>query len=128
MEQVFFEGEFFEARVLLEKLIKSAQKRIVIIDGYIDAATFEILDVRNQGVSADIYSGKDLTNLRNTHNASSSAGLIETHLWSKPSHDRWIIIDDSLYHCGHSLKDMGRKLSAIMLMGTAPETILDQIR
>jgi hypothetical protein len=114
--------------VLLEKLIKSAQKRIVIIDGYIDAVTFEILDVRNQGVSADIYSGKDLTNLRNTHNASSGAGLIETHLWSKPSHDRWIIIDDSLYHCGHSLKDMGKKLSAIMLMGTAPETILDQIR
>ena len=93
VEQVFFEGEFFEARVLLEKLIKSAQKRVVIIDGYIDAATFEMLDVRNQGVSADIYSGKDLTNLRNTHNASSSAGLIETHLWSKPSHDRWLIID-----------------------------------
>ena len=127
VEQVFFEGEFFEARVLLEKLIKSAQKRVVIIDGYIDAATFEMLDVRNQGVSADIYSGKDLANLRNTHNASLSAGLIETHLWSKPSHDRWLIIDDFLYHCGHSLKDMGRKLSAITLMGTSPETILGQI-
>ena len=62
------------------------------------------------------------------HNASLSAGLIETHLWSKPSHDRWLIIDDSLYHCGHSLKDMGRKLSAITLMGTSPETILGQIR
>ena len=128
VEQVFFEGEFFEARVLLEKLVKGAQKRIIIVDGYVDAATFEILDVRNQGVSADIYSGKNLTGLRNAHNASSGTRLIETHLWSKPSHDRWLIIDDYLYHCGHSLKDMGRKLSAITLMGTSPETILSQIR
>ena len=46
----------------------------------------------------------------------------------KPSHDRWLIIDDSLYHCGHSLKDMGRKLSAITLMGTSPEAILSQVK
>ena len=39
-----------------------------------------------------------------------------------------LIIDDFLYHCGHSLKDMGRKLSAITLMGTSPETILGEIR
>ena len=77
---------------------------------------------------ADIYSGKDMTSLRDAHNVSFGVGLIETHLWSKPSHDRWLIIDDSLYHCGHSLKDMGRKLSAITLMGTPPETILGQIK
>ena len=59
VEQVFFDGEFFEARALLEKLIISARKRVVVIDAYIDAATFEMLDVRNQGVVADIYSGKD---------------------------------------------------------------------
>lgn len=126
VEQVFFEGEFFEARVLLEKLIKSAQRRVVVIDAYIDAATFEMLDVREIGVAADIYSGKDLSTLRDTHNAT-NVDPIFTHLWSKPSHDRWLIIDDSLYHCGHSLKDMGRKLSAITLMGTSPETILGQI-
>jgi len=128
VEQVFFDGEFFEARVLLEKLIKSAQQRVVVIDAYIDAASFEMLDVRNKGVKADIYSGKDLTAIKEAHNASASVEPIETHLWSKPSHDRWLIIDDYLYHCGHSLKDMGRKLSAITLMGTSPETILDQIQ
>lgn len=126
IEQVFFEGEFFEARVLLEKLIKGAQQRVVVIDAYIDAATFEMLDVREKGVVADIYSGKDLSTLRDTHNVA-NVDPIFTHLWSKPSHDRWLIIDDSLYHCGHSLKDMGRKLSAITLMGTSPETILGQI-
>ena len=128
VEQVFFDGEFFEARVLLEKLIKSAQQRVVVIDAYIDAASFEMLDVRNKGVKADIYSGKDLTAIKEAHNASASVEPIETHLWSKPSHDRWLIIDDYLYHCGHSLKDMGRKLSAITLMGTSPETILGHVK
>ena len=127
VEQVFFDGEFFEARVLLERLIKSARHRVVVIDAYVDAATFEMLDVRNKGVSADIYSGRDLSAIRDAHNDSSKVEAIATHLWSKPSHDRWLIIDDSLYHCGHSLKDMGRKLSAITLMGTSPETILGQV-
>ena len=46
VEQVFFGGEFFAARVLLEQLIKTAQQRVIIIDAYVDAAIFEILDVR----------------------------------------------------------------------------------
>lgn len=53
---------------------------------------------------------------------------VNTHKWSTPSHDRWLIIDDYLYHCGHSLKDMGKKLSAITLMGTSPEMILKEVK
>lgn len=127
IEQVFFNGQFFEARVLLEKLVKSAQKRVVIVDNYIDAATFDILDVRQQGVSADIYSGSLHTTLRNAHNSAAGANPINEHIWTNPSHDRWLIIDDNLFHCGHSIKDMGKKLTAIMLMGTPPETILNAI-
>lgn len=127
IEQVFFNGQFFEARVLLEKLIKSAQKRVVIIDAYIDAATFDILDVRQQGVSADIYSGTLHATLCNTHNSAAGTNPINEHIWTNPSHDRWLIIDDNLFHCGHSIKDMGKKLTAIMLMGTPPETILNAV-
>lgn len=128
VEQVFFDGQFFEARSLLEKLVKTAQKRVVIIDSYIDTATFEILDVRQKGVSADIYSSNEHTTLRNTHNAAAGVEPVNTHQWSKPSHDRWLIIDDNLFHCGHSIKDMGKKLSAIMLMGTSPETVLNAVK
>ena len=128
VEQVFFDGQFFEARVLLERLIKSATQRVVIIDAYVDAATFEMLDVRGSGVSADIYSGKDLTALRNIHNSATGVEPIDTHIWTAPSHDRWLIVDNNLYHCGHSLKDIGRKLSAITLMGTLPETVLGAVR
>lgn len=128
VEQVFFEGEFFAARALLEKLIKTAQKRVIIIDAYVDAATFEMLDVRSEGVTADIYSDSENTSLREMHNASKGVQSVNTHKWSKPSHDRWLIIDENLYHCGHSLKDMGKKLSAITKMGTSPDTILKGIQ
>ena len=128
IEQVFFDGEFFEARVLLERIIKTATKRVIIIDGYVDAATFEMLDVRTNGVTADIYSDSEYKSLRDSHNASKGKQPIDTHKWSKSSHDRWLIIDDSLYHCGHSLKDMGKKLSAIMRMDLNPEVVLNEVR
>ncbi|MBP5724755.1 MAG: virulence RhuM family protein [Bacteroidales bacterium] len=124
VEQVFFKGQFFEARVLLERLIKSAQYRVIVIDKYVDAETFEMLDVRQKGVSADIYSGGLYANLRDAHNATNGAESINTHKWRTASHDRWLIIDDHVYHCGHSLKDMGKKLSAITCMGIPPETII----
>lgn len=128
MEQVFFNGEFFEARVLLEKIIKIARKRVIIIDAYVDAATFDMLDVRQNGVAATIYSGKDLSCLREMHNASSGTLPVDTFVWKSPSHDRWLIVDDQVYHCGHSLKDMGQKLSAVSLLGINAEDILKQVR
>ncbi len=127
MEQVFFGGQFFEARVLLERIIKTAKRRVVIIDGYVDAATFEMMDVRAKGVQATIYSGKDLTGLRDLHNGKTGTEPIETAVWSRPSHDRWLIVDESVYHCGHSLKDMGQKLSAVSLLGIDPNDILKQV-
>ena len=128
VEQVFFGGEFFAARVLLEKLIKTAKKRVIIIDEYIDAATFEMLDVRAKGVTADIYSSGLNVTLRDTHNATAGVEPIQTHKWTNASHDRWLIIDDQLYHCGYSLKDMGKKLCAVSLMGTSPDVVLAQVR
>lgn len=127
-EQVFYNGQFVEARVLLEKIIKTARKRVVVIDAYVDAATFEMLEVRAKGVKAFIYSGKDLSNLQNLHNAKAGVEPIETVVWSKPSHDRWLIVDDNVYHCGHSLKDMGQKLSAMSLLGIAADDVLKQVR
>lgn len=128
VEQVFFGGEFFAARLLLEKLVKTARNRVIIIDAYVDAAIFEILDVRAKNVEATIYCGKDLKSLRDAHNATAGVEPIDTFVWNNPSHDRWLIIDNQLYHCGHSLKDMGKKLSAISLMGIPAQTIIDQVK
>ena len=127
-EAIFFEGKFFEARLLLEQIIKTATKRVIIIDGYIDAETFDMLDVRAKGVTADIYSDGEHKNLRDMHNAGKGKQPVNTHKWSKSSHDRWVIIDDTLYHCGHSVKDLGKRLSAIMRMDWDPETVLKEVR
>lgn len=127
-EAIFYEGQFFEARVLLEQIIKTATKRVIIIDGYVDAATFEMLDVRAKGVTADIYSDSEYKTLRDSHNASKGKQPVNTHKWSKSSHDRWVIIDDTLYHCGHSVKDLGKKLSAIMKMDWNPEVVLKEVK
>lgn len=127
-EAIFYEGQFFEARVLLEQIIKTATKRVIIIDGYIDAATFEMLDVRAKDVTADIYSDSEYKTLRDSHNASKGKQPVNTHKWSKSSHDRWVIIDDTLYHCGHSVKDLGKKLSAIMKMEWNPEVVLKEVK
>ncbi|MBR1809197.1 MAG: virulence RhuM family protein [Paludibacteraceae bacterium] len=129
VEKVFYNGQFFDARAVLEQIIKTATKRVVVIDEYIDAATFEMLDVRQKGVSADIYSSALHTTLRDAHNNTAGVKPVNTHKWSKPSHDRWLIIDEQVYHCGHSLKDMGQKLSAISLIESiTAEDILKQVR
>ena len=53
---------------------------------------------------------------------------IDIRKWKNESHDRWLIIDDSLYHCGHSLNaNGGHKISAITLMGISPEVILSKV-
>ena len=128
VEQVFFNGEFFEARVVLEKIIKTAKKRVIIIDAYIDASTFEILDVRAQGVKADIYSGINLSKLQKLHNDTAGVEPIYTHIWKNASHDRWIIADDNLYHCGPSLKDAGQKLGAVAQFNLDVEDILKHVK
>ena len=127
-EAVFFNGEFFEARVVLEKIVKSAKKRIIIIDAYIDASTFEILDVRAKGVTADIYSGINLSKLQKLHNDTTGVEPIYTHIWKNASHDRWIIADGNLYHCGPSLKDAGQKLGAVAPFSLDVEDILKHVR
>ncbi len=128
VEQIFYNGQFFAARALLEKIIKTAKTRVIVIDAYVDAATFEMLDVRAKGVKAEIYSGKNLDNMQKLHNTSSGLEPIDVHIWKEASHDRWLIIDDTVYHCGHSLKDMGQKLSAIAQLGVDADDILKKIR
>ena len=96
-EMVFFEGDFYTARVALENLVRSANHRVIIIDGYVSSLT-----------------------LPQNH--------IDVRKWRNESHDRWLIIDDSLYHCGHSLNaNGGHKISAITLMGTSPDVILSKV-
>ncbi len=130
-EMVFFEGDFYTARVALENLVRTANHRAIIIDGYVSSLTLSVLDVRKSNVTATIYTvgvGQGMQRLMEEHDRLFPDNHIDIRKWRNESHDRWLIIDDSLYHCGHSLNaNGGHKISAITLMGTSPEVILSKV-
>ena len=130
-EMVFFEGDFYTARVALENLIRTANHRVIIIDGYVSSLTLSVLDVRKPEVIATVYTvgvGQGMQRLMDEHDRLFPDNHIDIRKWKKESHDRWLIIDDSLYHCGHSLNaNGGHKISAITLMGTSPDVILSKV-
>ena len=130
-EMVFFEGDFYTARVALENLVRSANHRVIIIDGYVSSLTLSVLDVRKPNVAATIYTGgvgQGMQRLMEEHDHLFPESHIDIRKWRNESHDRWLIIDDTLYHCGHSLNaNGGHKISAITLMGTTPDVILSKV-
>ena len=69
-EMVFFEGDFYTARVALENLVRSANNRVIIIDGYVSSLTLSVLDVRKPEVTATIYTvgvGQGMHRLMDEH-------------------------------------------------------------
>ena len=115
-EGVFFNGQIFDAYAFIASLIRKANKRIVVIDSYIDESVLVQLSKRNPGVTVDIYDGKISQQLRQDvarHNVQYPD--VTFHNYNK-AHDRFLIIDEDVYHIGHSLKDLGKKLFAFSKM------------
>ena len=115
-EGIFFDGQIFDAYAFIAKLIRKAKKRIVVIDSYVDDSVLVQLSKRNPGVTVDIYDGKISQQLRQDvarHNAQYPG--VTLHAYNK-AHDRFLIIDEEVYHIGHSLKDLGKKLFAFSKM------------
>ena len=113
---VFFDGQIFDAYAFVAGLIRKAGKRIVVIDSYIDESVLVQLSKRKAGVTVDIYDGHVSRQLRQDierHNAQYPG--VTLHDYNK-AHDRFLIIDEDVYHIGHSLKDLGKKLFAFSKM------------
>ena len=116
VEGVFFDGQIFDAYELTCKLIKSAHRRIVLIDNYIDESVLTLLDKRASGVTAEIYTHQPDARLRlDIQRHDSQYAPIPVHVLTR-SHDRFLLIDDEVYHIGASIKDLGKKWFAIMKM------------
>lgn len=126
-EGVLFDGQIFDAYVFVCDLIKRARKRIILIDNYIDETVLTLLNKRNRGVLATIYTKRIDDNLQldiERHNDQYSPINVHT---APNIHDRFLIIDDTLYHIGASIKDLGKKLFAFSQMETSPAVILDNL-
>jgi hypothetical protein len=113
---IFFDGQVFDAYSFVSSLVKQAKREIILFDNYIDETVLVLLDKRNAGVSATIYSknvSKQLQLDTERHNLQYEP--IDIVPFNK-SHDRFLIIDDKVYHIGASLKDLGKKWFAFSLM------------
>ena len=129
VEGVLFEGQIFDAYKLVEQLVKSAKQEVILIDNYIDATIFDLLERRGQSVSATIYTehvGQQLQHLQQL-NQQQYGRRIEVRQYSSRFHDRFLIIDEDLYHFGASFKDLGKRLFAFDKMGIDKSVILSQL-
>lgn len=113
---IFYDGQVFDAYSFVSGLVRKAKKAIVLIDNYVDETVLTLLDKREVGVSAKIYTRNVTQQLQldlDRHN--SQYPPIDVEAFNK-SHDRFLFIDEEVYHIGASLKDLGKKWFAFTLM------------
>ena len=125
---VFYNGQVYDAYTFVSDLIKSAKKRIILIDNYVDETVLTLLDKREEGVSAVIYTQQISRQFQldiDRHNAQYAPIDVETF---RLSHDRFLCIDDDVYHIGASIKDLGKKWFGFSKMEIlTPDELVERI-
>lgn len=128
VEGVFYNGQIFDAYKFVCDLVKSAKHRIVLIDNYVDESVLTLLDKRHSGVEAVIYTdsvrSKHIKLDLKRHNSQYVPVDIK---FVSDIHDRFLIIDDTVYHIGASIKDLGKKLFAFCQMHLNPNDLLSRL-
>lgn len=125
-EGIFYDGQIFDAYIFASDLIKSAKKELALIDNYVDESTLLMLSKRAKGVAATIYTAQISAQLKldvQKHNEQYPPIRVEKFT---RSHDRFLVVDDTVYHIGASLKDLGKKLFAFSKMEMKCNSILKQ--
>jgi len=125
---IFYDGQIFDAWQFVSTLIKSADKSIVLIDNYIDESVLMLLSKRKPDVKATIFTDKINQQLKiDIEKFNAQYDTIEVKRFHK-SHDRFLIIDEqSVYHIGASMKDLGKKWFAFSKIGIDPEEMINKI-
>jgi len=127
VQGVFYDGQIFDAYVFVSDLVRQAGKSIVLIDNFIDDRILLLLSKRQMNVSAQIYTQQISSKLKldlSKHNAQYEPISINT---TANFHDRFLIIDDTVYHIGASLKDLGKRVFAFSKMEIEPVELLKNI-
>lgn len=126
---VFFDGQMFDAFALVEEIVKKSNRRICLIDDYVDADVLQRFRHRNLDATVDCYvNQRHITSAMrqafSQYNAQYPAEHVELHTFNH-SHDRWLVVDDTVYHFGASIKDLGKKWFSVDIVTehTADELI-----
>lgn len=129
VEGVFHNNQVFDAHILMSDLVKQAKVRIIVIDNYVDDSVLTLLTKRKKGVTAEIYTYKkseQFTLDLDKHNIQYPSVTVHVN---KTCHDRFMIVDDKVYHIGASIKDLGQKLCAVTLLNSiTAEDILNKLQ
>jgi hypothetical protein len=116
LQGIFYDGQVFDAYRFVSDLIRKAKCSIVLIDNYVDDTVLTLLDKRGNGVAATIYTQRISSQFQldiDRHN--SQYPPIEIKQFNK-AHDRFLLIDDEVFHIGASIKDLGKKWFGFTLM------------
>ena len=124
---IFYDGQIFDAYTFINDRIREATTRIILIDNYIDDSVLTILSKRADKVAATIYTKKPTAQLQldiQKHNAQyPPISVIEFDR----SHDRFLCIDETVYHLGASIKDLGKKWFAFCRMEMSTSELLQKL-
>ena len=112
--QLFFDGQLYDAYTLIQSLFESVNNEIIIIDNYVDRTILDRLVVKKHNVQVIIYTSINSKLLgRDINTFNSQYGRLDVR-YTTNVHDRYIIIDQNkIYHLGHSIKDLGKKIFSI---------------
>ncbi len=124
---IFYDGQIFDAYTFINERIREAKKRIVLIDNYVDDSVLTMLDKRNKGVDAVVYTkniSRQLSLDFEKHNAQYSP--IEVKQFDR-AHDRFLCIDDTVYLIGASLKDLGKKWFGFVKLEQPTDELLSKM-
>ena len=116
VEGIFYDGQIFDAYCFVNDLMRKARRSIALIDNYVDDTVLTMLDKRAGGVTATIYTQHVSEQLQldiDRHNAQYAPIAVE-HF--NRAHDRFLLIDNEVYHIGASLKDLGKRWFAFTQM------------
>ena len=125
---IFYDGQIFDAYTYINDRIPEAPTRIILIDNYIDDSVLTMLAKRADKVTATIYTKKPSAQLQldiQKHNAQYPPIDIITF---DRSHDRFLCIDETVYHLGASIKDLGKKWFAFNRMEMPTTELLQKIQ
>ena len=108
---LFFKGQMFDAFSCISNLIGTATSEIILIDGYVDTATLDLLSKKQKDVKVEIYTFQSSCKLTPTEISDFNKQYSDLSIkYTTDFHDRFMIIDrQTLYYIGASLKDAGKK-------------------
>ena len=111
------------------QLVRSAKKEIVIIDPYANDMVLSLMAKRAKGVNATIYSAR-ITHAMREEEARLNRQFPTVHLENmREVHDRFVIVDDVVYHVGASFKDLGNQMTAFSVLNfVTKEQVLAMVK